>query len=241
MGTKREFFMATDKTVTAIRAALERDGGINLHEYPIRIISGETIRLEGDVANIEAKRKARMIATRVAGDTPVEDHLRLIPGERREGKALLNSVLSAMMQEPAFSQMDISNGERREVSSAQGHIQVKVDGNRVVLLGWVNSLSHRRLAEVLAWWVPGCCDVLNLLHVEPHELETDDEISDAVRLVFDKEPSLSSDEINVLTRNAEVTLHGVVHSHEQKRIATYDCWYIPGVHAVHNELEVRPR
>jgi osmotically-inducible protein OsmY len=233
--------MAPDKIVTAIRAALERDGGINLHEYPIRISHRDTICLEGNVENIEAKRKARMIALRLAGDIPVEDHLRLIPGERREGKALLNGVLNALMQEQAFSQMDISNGEHRGVESPQGRIQVKVDGSRVVLLGWVNSLSHRRLAEVISWWVPGCCDVLNLLHVEPDELETDDEISDAVRLVFDKEPSLSSDEISVRTRNAEVTLAGVVHSDEQKRIASFDCWYIPGVHAVHNQLEVRPR
>jgi len=220
---------------------MERDGGINLHEYPIRITHNDSLRLEGEVGSIEAKRKALLIARRLAGDLPVEDGLRLTPGERREGKALLNGVLSALMQEPAFAEMDISNGERRESASPRGKIQVKVDGNRVVLLGWVNSLSHRRLAEVIAWWVAGCCDVLNLLHVEPAEMETDDEISDAVRLVLDKEPSLNADEIRIRTRNAEVTLAGIVHSAEQKRIASNDCWYIPGVHAVHNQLEVRPR
>lgn len=233
--------MARDTLVSAIRAAMERDGGINLHEYPIRIIHNGSLRLEGEVGSIEAKRKALLIARRLADGRPVEDGLRLIPGERREGKALLNGVLNALMQEPAFAEFDIANGEQRETGSPRGRIQVKVDGSRVVLLGWVNSLSHRRLAEVIAWWVPGCCDVLNLLHVEPAEMETDDEISDAVRLVLDKEPSLNADEIRILTRNAEVTLAGVVHSTEQKRIASLDCWYIPGVHAVHNRLEVRPR
>ena len=233
--------MATDKSTTAIRAAMEREGGINLHEYPIRIIRSDTIRLEGEVESIEAKRKALLVARRLAGDTRVEDHLRLIPGERREGKALLNAVLRALMQETAFADMDISNGEHREVPAGRGRIKVSVDGSTVTLDGRVGSLSHRRLAEVVAWWVAGCCDVRNLLEVDPVELETDDEISDAVRIVFDKEPSLNSDEIRVSTRNGEVTLTGVVHSDEQRRIATWDCWYIPGVSAVHNRLEIRPR
>jgi osmotically-inducible protein OsmY len=29
-----------------------------------------------------------------------------------------------------------------------------------------------------------------------------------------------------------------VFSEEQKRIAVQDCWYIPGVHAVHDALQV---
>ena len=235
--------MTRDKTVTAMLAAMEREDGINLHEYPIKIInSSGAIRLEGEVENIIAKRKAFMIANRVACDLLVEDRLRLHAGERREGKALLNAALSTLMQEPAFAELAIhadGDGALSHVNGS-GWIAVSADGSVLQLRGEVGSLSHRRLAEVLAWWVPGCCDVRNHLHVQPAELETDDEISDAVRIVFDKESSLNPDEIMIMTRNGEVTLRGVVHSDEQKRIASYDCWYIPGVHAVHNELQVHP-
>jgi osmotically-inducible protein OsmY len=44
---------------------------------------------------------------------------------------------------------------------------VVVDGDVVTLNGQVPSLSHKRLAGVLAWWVPGVRDVVDGLAVEP--------------------------------------------------------------------------
>ncbi len=233
--------MTKDKTVTAILAAMEREDGINLHEYPIKITHSDTLKLEGEVESIEAKRKALLLASRAVNGASIEDCLRLTPGERRVGTALLNAVLSALMQEPAFAEIEIIGKEQVPPLNGRGRIGVSVEGCVVTLNGQLGSLSHRRLAEVITWWVPGCCDVKNCLTVSPAEDETDDEISDAIRLVFDKEPSLNADEISISTRNSEVTLRGVVHSSEQRRIACYDCWYVPGVNAVHNELQIRPR
>lgn len=232
--------MTKDKTVTAILAAMEREEGINLHEYPIRITHSDVLKLEGEVESIEAKRKALLLAARAVDGTNIEDCLRLTPGERRVGTALLNAVLAALMQEPAFAEIEVIGKEQAPLNG-RARIAVSVDGCVVNLNGQVGSLSHRRLAEVITWWVPGCCDVKNCITVSPEEDETDDEISDAIRLVFDKEPSLNADEISISTHNSEVTLRGVVHSSEQRRIAGYDCWYVPGVNAVHNELQIRPR
>jgi osmotically-inducible protein OsmY len=82
------------------------------------------------------------------------------------------------------------------------------------------------------------CDVDNHLHVRPPEEDHDEEISDAVRLVLDKEPAMDAEQISIVTRDREVTLRGAVFSEDQKRVAAQDCWYIPGVHAVHNNLQV---
>lgn len=221
-----------------ILAALERETDVNLHSSPINVKVEDVIRLEGDVDNIIIKRKAFRIARQAAGTDEIIDNLRLKVSNSRSNKELLNAAVDALMQEPAFANMDILTEEDDSPEHQRGWVKVSVSGKLVRLEGQVGSLSHRRLAEVIAWWVPGSSDIENLLHVYPAEDETDDEISDVVRMVFDKETSLDAEQIKISTRDSEVTLRGVVYSEEQKRIATYDCWYVPGVHAVHNELVV---
>lgn len=234
--------MANNTLVSSILAALEHDKEVNLHNSRISVAAaGEVLRLEGEVENIVAKRKALRIAKQLTHSEAIEDHMRLRVVNRRHDRALLNAAVETLMQEPAFAEMEIRNADTTPPEHDRGWIAVWVHENVITLQGEVRSLSHRRLAEVICWWVPGCCDVKNRLHVHPAEEENDGEISDVVRLVFDKEVSLDAEQIAIHTRDAVVTLRGVVHSEEQRRIATYDCWYIPGVHGVHNELEVRPR
>jgi osmotically-inducible protein OsmY len=124
-------------------------------------------------------------------------------------------------------------------SSGRDWIGVDVTDSVVRLDGQVRSLSHRRLAEVITWWVPGSCDVDNHMRVKPAEKDNDDEISDAVAMVLEKDPLLHAETLNVRTHNREVTLSGAVHSDEQRRMAIYDCWYVPGVHEVHDRMQVQ--
>jgi osmotically-inducible protein OsmY len=233
--------MANNTLVSSILAALEHDKEVNLHSCKISVAAGEVVCLGGEVENIVIKRKALRIAKQITGNAGIEDHMRLRVVNQRHDKGLLNATVETLMQEPAFAEMEIRNANTVPPGHDRGWIAVSVHENVIALQGEVRSLSHRRLAEVICWWIPGCCDVKNRLHVHPAEEENDDEISDVVRLVFDKEVSLDAKQISIHTRDAEVTLRGVVHSEEQRRIATYDCWYIPGVHGVHNELAVRPR
>jgi osmotically-inducible protein OsmY len=223
--------------VAALLAALENDPDINLHESPIHVTYHDSLRLEGEVANIIVKRKARRIAMQLSGLPDVEDHLKLRPGERRSGKALLDALVSALSQEPAFR--DIAIHPNAADISGRDWIAIEVHGCMVRLDGQVSSLSHRRLAEVIAWWVPGSCDVHNHVRVQPAEKDNDDEISDAVRMVLEKDPLLHAETIGVQTRARAVFLSGSVHSDEQRRMAIYDCWYVPGVHEVHDSLQVQ--
>ena len=222
--------------VAALLAALEKDADINLHDSPIRVTYHSALRLEGEVANIIVKRKARRIAMQVSGLTEIEDHLLLRPGERRSGKALQDAALDALSQEPAFRDIAV----RTAVDGAAGQcIAVTALDSVLRLEGQVGSLSHRRLAEVIAWWVPGSCDVHNHIRVRPAEKDNDDEITDAVLMVLEKDPMLHAETLTVHTREREVTLAGAVHSDEQRRMAIYDCWYVPGVHEVHDRMQVQ--
>lgn len=230
--------MQTQKElVSALLAALAQDGDINLHEYPIRITYQDTLQLEGEVANIIAKRKARRIALQLSGLPNIEDHLHLRPGEHRSGKALQDATVDALAQEPAFRDIRVYSGQATPPDIEQW-ISTSANGCVVRLDGQMSSLSHRRLAEVIVWWVPGICDVHNHLRVRPAEQDNDGEISDAIRMVLEKDPLLHAENISANTRGRVVTLEGYVHSPEQRRMAVYDCWYVPGVHDVRDCLRL---
>ena len=230
--------MAQKDLAAALLAALENDADINLHESPIRVTYGTSLRLEGEVANIIVKRKARRIAAQLSGLADIEDHLRLRQGERRSGRALQDAVVDALSQEPAFRDIAVHPGAT-ETQGGRDWIGVTVEGCVVRLDGQVGSLSHRRLTEVITWWVPGSCDVHNHMRVRPAEKDNDGEITDVVLMVLEKDPLLHAETISVHTRDRVVTLDGTVHSDEQRRMAVYDCWYVPGVHEVHDRLQVQ--
>lgn len=221
-----------------IRAMLAQDP--ELKDPAIKVsLTHNVITLEGEVADIITKRRTLHQAREVAHTTEIIDRLRLKATVHPSPAELQHAAIEALRQEAVFAGMRVSDESHPEDSywicvSAQ-------DLGVLKLAGQVGSLTHRRLAEVIAWWVPGCRDVDNRLHVFPPEQDNDPEITDAVRMVLEKEPGLDAEEITIHTHNREVTLSGVVHSDELKTRAILDCWYIPGVHAVRDQLKVRPR
>lgn len=232
--------MPDSATTKKIRAALERARDVDLHHNRIDISGGETIRLEGEVDNIAVKRRAYQIARETADGISVEDRLLLRVQRERTGNELLQAVVDALANEPVYRDFVISS-RPDELPEDRDAIAVEVQDSRVWLYGQANSLSHRRLAEVIAWWVPGTADVENRIRVQPPQQDGDEEITDIVRLIFDKDPTLDAQHIQIATHNRVVTLTGTVSSEANRHIADHNCWYIPGVHQVQNKLQVRPR
>ena len=138
--------------------------------------------------------------------------------------------------EPAFRDIRVYAGPATPAGAQW--IMVSTVGCEVRLDGQVGSLSHRRLAEVIAWWIPGSCNIHNHLRVHPAEADNDDEISDVIRMVLEKDPLLHAENIHATTSQRTVVLDGYVHGEEQRRMAIYDCWYVPGVHDVRDRLRV---
>ena len=229
--------MSGDSIESRIRAVLEHDPAINLHRYPIHVHRTDAVRLEGTVADIEAKRRAIQIAHRVAGNAGIDDRLRLDVARARPDDELRQAVASTLMQEPGFIELQILE-EHTQPQVIENWIRVTAQDGVVMLEGVIDSLSHRRLAEVLSWWTPGTADVDNRLHVQPPEQDSDDEIADIIRIVLEKEPAIDILQLQVTVRDRVVSLRGSVHSEENRRIAAWDCWYIPGVHDVENRIEV---
>lgn len=117
-------------------------------------------------------------------------------------------------------------------------MKLRVTDGIVTLDGEVPSLSHKRLAGVLAWWVPGSRDVINGLGVEPPEDDNEGEILNALRLVLEKNPLVDTTQVAATCVDSAITLRGVVGSDRQKDLVELDAWYLFGVDNVINELEV---
>ncbi len=237
---------AEEAVVRNVLAALEQEPGIALHRRPIQVaFDGEVVTLSGEVDDVAAKKLALELAAAVPGVSGIVDRLRVAVAEPMEDGALRDHVCHALLQEPAFSDYAIRTlikGELvtvREPSQVRGgELELEIEGGVVTLNGRVGSLSHKRLAGVLAWWVPGSRDVVNGLEVVPPMEDNDDEVVDALRLVLEKDPFVNASQLRVRCHNYVVTLEGEVPTANEKEMAEADAWYIFRVNRVVNNIIV---
>ncbi|MGM0553535.1 MAG: BON domain-containing protein [Pseudomonadota bacterium] len=233
--------------VARLSAAFERDAWINQHRYPVKIraVDGR-VALEGTLENVAAKRRALALTQQIVGDAGlIDDYLRRDPKERMGDRQLRNEVVQRMATESVFARYTLGShtGDKFEVVHDGGpdsyQIEVWVDAGAVTLNGVVESLSHRRLAESLAWWAHGCETVDNQLAVTPPQEDADDEITDAVRIVLEKDPAVHAEQLRVGTAAAVVHLDGLVATTAERQAALLDAWSVEGVWNVVDRIEVR--
>jgi osmotically-inducible protein OsmY len=151
------------------------------------------------------------------------------------------------LQEPAFAELTILEERAGRIETvrvpptgSRGEIRYLVEDGVVTLSGEIPGLGRKRLAGVLAWWVPGSRDVVNGLAVVQSEDDSDGEMTDAVRIVLEKDPFVNAAQVRVSSRDGVVTLEGLVAAEAECDMAEYDAWCVFGVDKVVNEVAVRP-
>lgn len=229
-----------------LAGALERDTRVDTHQSSLKVWSQEgTVVLDGMVGDIASKRRARALAEEhVAGRWPVLDLIQVAPGEEEADEALRDQVAERLTSETAFSEytLEVETGNELQTLQKAGPegfgIKAHVHGGVVTLSGRVGSLTHRRLAEVLVWWAAGSTLVRNELDVFPEQEDADNEITDAVRIVLEKDPLVHADNLKPGTAAGVVTLTGSVATNEEKHLAILDAWYVPGVWDVVDRIDV---
>lgn len=241
--------MQTKETIVReIRAALEHDPRINLHSHPISVnFADSALVLEGEVENIAAKRLALKRATAINGTKSIVDKLRVIRTEHKGDGAIRDSVCRFILREPALRNCAVlarikgqPEMQRERGLEPCGQIEVAVEDGVVTLTGEAASLSHKRLSEVLARWTPGCRDVVNKLKVVPHQEDNDDEITDTLRMVLERDPLIrDTGQILLRTRDRVVILQGLVKTQEERKAAELNAWHVSGVEDVVNRIEVQ--
>jgi len=161
--------MAEERIVREVRAALEKDTRINLHRYPITatLQSGDLI-LAGEVEDITAKKRSLLAASETQGVRRIVDRLTVAPAEKMGDAEIRDHVGKVLLEEAALERCIIRHSftgqvktVREALSEPTGYIVIEVKDGVVTLNGEVPSLTHKRLAGVLAWWVPGTRDVIN--------------------------------------------------------------------------------
>lgn len=236
-----------EKILDEIRAAFRSEPRFGPHGHVDVDFDEGTLTIEGEVENVAVKK---LLLERGAAHPAVDgivDRLRVAPARRMGDREIRDAVLDALLQEPAL--IDVAVRERlddhtrtlREPPAGdRGEICVKVEDGVVTLDGTVHSLAHKRLAGVLAWWVPGSRDVMNGLELELPEEDRDEEITDAVRMALEKDPFVNASQIRVSTESSVVTIEGLVPKEAEREMAELDAWYVFGVDRVENRIEVRP-
>ena len=234
-----------ENVVDQVRRTLQGEPRIALARHPIAISFADgALTLEGEVADIAAKKLALEKAAALPPVSGIVDRLHVAPSAPMGDKALRDAVHDALLQEPALANCALSErvkGAWRKLRvpiEAAGEIRVEVSSGVVTLNGAVPGHSHKRLAGVLCWWVPGTRDVINGLAVDPAEPDNDAEITDAVRLVLEKDPFVNAGQIQVGTHDCVVTLRGMVPTPTEREMAEFDAWFVFGVDKVLNELAV---
>jgi osmotically-inducible protein OsmY len=228
-----------------VRAALGAELRIDLGHHPIALgFEDGALTMEGEVGTVAAKKLALERAAAVKGVRNVVDRLRVAPSRRMGDAEIRDHVGDALLFEPALARcaVRVRSGRQvrplREPDGAAGSITVSVDDGVATLDGEAPGLAHKRLAGVLAWWVPGTRDVVNGLEVVPPEPDDDGEICDAVRVALEKDPLVDAGRIQVGARRSVVTLGGVVPSEPEREMAEQDAWCVFGVDEVVNRIAV---
>jgi osmotically-inducible protein OsmY len=238
--------MHTDAVRKQVHAALEREARINLHRHPIRIDSADgTVTLEGEVADVAAKKLALGLASAAQGVREVVDRLRVAPGESRGDGAIRDAVARLLLEQPELKScsFNLKTNEKMQVlrrveHDSAGEIDISVTDGVILLEGQVISQSHRRFAGALAWWTGGRRDVLNAIEVRPAYEDRDDEVAEVLRLVLDADPELDADQIRGNCNGKVIWLDGAVPTELQKRRAELDAWSLAAVRGVVNRLQV---
>jgi len=233
-----------DKALTAIRS--ESRIGSSFKPTLLEIAEDGTATIEAEVETVAIKR---LILERVAGThgiTALVDRVHVKPAIAKSDDGILDDLRNAYYDETSFRALALKEVEnskmtlvREAFEDQRGEIVLEVKDGVVTLNGRVPGLATKRLAGVLAWWVPGSRDVINGIAVDPPEEDAPIRIEEAVRIALEKDPFVTAEQVRVGVRNRTVRLTGVL-LREARDAAEWDAWYVFGVDDVINEIEVSP-
>jgi hypothetical protein len=162
--------MTSNSVLDAVRRHLDAARRVDVSHHPIALsLDRGVLLMEGELADLGAKKIALECAASVPGVEHIVDRLRVAPARRMGDAEIRDHVRALLLDEPTLQPIARAvpapaSGERRP-DIVLGTMGISVDEGVVTLDGIVPSIAHKRLAGVLAWWVPGVRDVVNGLEV----------------------------------------------------------------------------
>jgi osmotically-inducible protein OsmY len=241
----------SDMVLKRVMAAFEHESHLKLKNHPVHMsFDGDVLTVAGEMPDIASRRRLFRLTQMYSEGTPVVDQLRVTAAPRVGDGELRTHICDRLAQTVEFrtcvicarvkGQLEVLRGTMDLAGNdGSGVVEVTVEDGVVTLTGQVISLSHRHLASAISWWVGGCRDVVNLLELVPAEADSDDEMSEALRLVLESDPRVRGEQITVNVEKHRVELAGWVASGAEKRQAEQDAWCLDAVEGVVNHIQVR--
>ncbi|WGS46164.1 BON domain-containing protein [Burkholderia sp. JSH-S8] len=240
----------SDTVLKQVMAAFERESHLKLHHHPIHMsLDGNALTVSGEVPDIASKKRLLSLTHAHSGGMPLVDRLLVAANPPMGDGELRTRICERLAQAVDFrncvicarvkGQLEVLRSTMDQAGNeGSGAIEVTVENGVVRLTGQVISLSHRRLAGVIAWWAGSCRDVVNLLELVPAEADGDEEISEVMRLVLETDPRVRADQITVSVKNHQITLAGWVATDAERLMAEQDAWCLDAIEGVVNRIEV---
>lgn len=182
------------------------------------------VKLEGEVDNLLAKRRAARIAEAVKGVRSVVNRIKVRPPQDRTDAAIERDVETALASDPAADVYEIA---------------VDVQDGVVKLSGTVDSSQERELARKVATGVRGVRGVDDDINVDYATDRPDAEIKREIEEALHWSVYVDDNLISVEVNDGKVELSGTVGSAAEHTTATSTAW-VAGVTDVDNsDLSVK--
>lgn len=200
--------------------------------------------VEGEVATVKAKKLALERIGAIEGIGNIVDRLHVRAAEPMGDAQIRAHLRNAFLQEPSFSGLvvtQIADGAHETIKSPDdpsGSLEFSANDGIVILNGDAPGMATKRLAGLLAWWVPGSRDVINGIAARDSEQDSPLAVAGAVRVALEKDRFVDAGQIQVGVRGRVVRLTGWVSSNEERSMAENDAWYVFGVDEVINAIDV---
>jgi osmotically-inducible protein OsmY len=232
--------------VEAALAAARSEPRIGPHFKPkaLEIDDQGVLTVEAEVDSVAQKRLALECMAGAPGVVGIVDRMHVRPATAMSDSGIVDDLRRRFAEEPAFGNLKLMERRLgrldllRDAPGGAGEIDFEVQDGVVTLDGAAPSLTSKRLAGVMAWWVPGVRDVINGMAVEPPEDDAPILIEEAVKLALERDPFVDPGQIRVGVRHSVVRLTGLVRSEAMRDLAEADAWYVFGVDDVINQIEV---
>lgn len=239
---------ATEGIPDLVRSALLSEPRVG-HDFTLSDVSftpDGALIVSGEVSSVAAKKLALERIGALPGVDLILDRLRVRPATPMGDAEVRAHLRDAFGQEPSLAGLAISErrGDSEITVSApdqpSGALDYEVEDGVVTLNGDVPGLATKRLAGVLAWWIPGTRDVVNGIGVPESEVDSPISIESGVRIALERDPFIDASQIRVGVRHRTVRLTGAISGQAQRTMAEKDAWYVFGVDDVINQIEIGP-
>ncbi len=149
--------MISISVLDAVRHKLDAEARVGVARHPIALsLADRVLTMEGELADLGAKKIALERAASVPGVEHIVDRLRVAPARAMGDAEIRDHVRDLIWEEPALQPLarakpSAYGGEALRPDIVLGTIGISVADGVVTLDGLVPSLAHKRLAGVLAW------------------------------------------------------------------------------------------